>query len=420
MGCGASEILAGWVKCLRKKLNLCDKVIRGRRYHHDRFHAGGDSEHLYYLSVLAVWRAETENALQAVNRRHDEICGITSFDPEDLDDEEVAAVLDWDATPPSDVPASEDPYTDRFEEDQRRERSRLIERLFAFRKAALLHGDDTRSQFIDYMERLVILAIRERSGLRALLHGDAADVDEFLRQEIVTLEELKHIYVAVHVMSPRMVLGAIIDAFRPPQESHDAVLGRRIYREEYDGEICFTAWDLFEDVMPCRHCALQGCHRLEEWNKIDRLATLSLRFLNWQPENLTSFSRADTLFHLSGVFAERKWERFCPKPFLSAKHGKLYVEIQRPAGLYLKTLTTDFYKRSKLSATPFPYFRGPPHSQTTQARLSRARAPSSVPRASAWQSASKTCPTRRGTRTKRFWSAKCTRSTAIQIRKYCT
>jgi hypothetical protein len=188
------------------------------------------------------------------------------------------------------------------------------------------------------MERLIILAIRERSGMRTLLHAspaEAVDVETFLVQDIVTLDELKQIYVALHLMSPRTVLGAINDAFRSEEEPHEVVLGRRIYRNEAEGETCFTAWDLFEDVMPCRHCALQGCHRLEEWTKIDRLATVSLRFLSWQPENVASFSRADTLFHLSGVFAERKWERYSPKPHHIPKRG-IWVQMARPSGLYLK------------------------------------------------------------------------------------
>ncbi|KAJ6469181.1 hypothetical protein C8R47DRAFT_1078087 [Mycena vitilis] len=357
--CGILETLSSWAACLRRKLILCDKIelsvgvgtsiimIASTLTAGHQFHAGGDSEHLYWISVLCVWRAETESALEAVNQQHSELCGTTSADPEDLDEDELAAVLDWDASLSDDATAAEDPYADQFEKERRRERNHLLEQFFAFRKAALLHGDDTRAHFVDYMERLVIHAICERSGMRALLHDDIDDVEAFLVQDIITLEELKQIYVAVHTTPPRMVLNAIVDAFRDPQEPHDIVLGRRIYRQETGGEICFTAWDLFEDVMPCRHCALQGCHRLEEWTKIDRLATLSLRFLNWQPGNLESFSRADTLFHLSGVFAERTWERYRSKPFFSKRHGKQYVQIEKSAGLYLKfpLANTDTYHR---------------------------------------------------------------------------
>ncbi|KAF7345690.1 Epimerase domain-containing protein [Mycena venus] len=335
--CGISETLSCWATHLRRKLSLYDKVIRGREYHHWRFYGGGDPAHICYLEVLSAGRRETEVALLAVNRRHDELYGVTSSDPEDLDDEEVAAILGWDTAPPSDIIVpEEDPYADQFEEERRRERSRLIQQLFAFRKAALLHGEDTRAQFIDYMERIVILAMLERSGMRPLLHAGAKDVEDFLAQDIVTLDELKQIYVAVHLTTPQTIFSAINDAFRSADDPHDVVLGRRIYAEESNDEICFAAWDLFEDVMPCRHCALQGCQRLEEWTRIERLATLSLRFLNWQSEDVASFSRADTLFHLSGVFAERKWERFSPAPYKSKKHGNQWVQIERPAGLYLK------------------------------------------------------------------------------------
>ncbi|KAF8126227.1 hypothetical protein K438DRAFT_970208 [Mycena galopus ATCC 62051] len=316
---------------------ISSRVIRGRRYHHDTFHAGGDSPHLHYITVLNESKRETEIVLLAVNQRHGELDGVTS-DPEDLDDDKVAAILGWDSAPPPSDPGAEDLYyTDQFEDERRRERTRLIRQFLAFRKTAQLHGEDTREPFIDYMERLVILAILERSGMRTLLHGGAADVEDFLTQDIVTLDELKQIYVAVHLMTPQQVFSAINDAFRGVHEPHDIVLGRRIYEEESTDEICLAAWDLFEDVMPCRHCALQGCQRLEEWTKIERLATLSLRFLNWQSADVGSFSRADTLFHLSGVFAERKWERFSPPAYWAKKAG-LWVQIDRPAGIYLKVL----------------------------------------------------------------------------------
>ncbi|KAJ6460261.1 hypothetical protein C8R45DRAFT_1081219 [Mycena sanguinolenta] len=333
--CSGLERLKEWAELYRERLNLYVKVIQGRRYHHDRFYAGGDSEHLFHLSKLAVGKEETEVALLAVNQRHDELCGVTSTDPQDLDADKVAAVLGWDA-PRVDVPTPSDPYTDQSEEKRRRERTLLIQQLFAFRRASQLHGEDTRLQFIDYMERLIILAILQRSGMRTLLHGDVADVDEFLAHNIITLDELKQIYVAVHLMTPQQVFGAINDAFRDAEDAHEVVLGRRIFAEESSGKICLAAWDLFEDVMPCRHCALQGCQRLEEWTKIDRLATLSLRFMNWQPEDVGKFSRADMLFHLTGVFAERKWERYSPRPFRSPKKDGPWCQIERPAGLYLK------------------------------------------------------------------------------------
>ncbi|KAJ7753047.1 hypothetical protein DFH07DRAFT_824482 [Mycena maculata] len=340
--CDLSETLGSWAKYLRKKLTLYGRVIRGREYHHGRFHAGGDSSHLYYLGVLYDERSETDAALLAVNLRHDEISGITSSDLEDAHQEEVAEILGWKDSAASEVVVGEDPYADRFEEDRGRERDLLIERFFAFRTTAMLHGIDTADQFIDYMERLLILAISERSGMRALLHPGASDVETFLAQDIVTLEELKQIYVAVHLMPPQRVLSAINDAFRSQQDEHDVVLGRRIYKHQSDGKICFAAWDLFEDVMPCRHCALQGSHRLEHWTQIERLATLSLRFWNWEPENVAELSGADMLFHLSGVFGERKWERHYPKPYRNKKLN-FWAQTERPAGLYLKV--TDFSHR---------------------------------------------------------------------------
>ncbi|KAJ7735024.1 hypothetical protein B0H16DRAFT_1577113 [Mycena metata] len=342
--CDSRDTLMGWAMRLRTKLNLCSTVIRGRQYHHDRFYEGGDSPHLHYITRVEQKKTEIEAALVAVNQRHDHLCGISSSDPYDLDEEHLTAVLGWESSPS--VPPREN-LVDRFEEDQRRERTRLIEQFFAFRKVVLLHGDATREQFIDYMERLVILAIRTRSGMRTLLGAGAPDVGAFLAQDVVTLDELKQIYVAVHLTPPRKVLGAINDAFRSASEPHEVVLGRRIYDKESSGAICLTAWDMFEDVMPCRHCALQGCDDLEEWTKIERLATLSLRFLNWQPENVSAFSAADTLFHLSGVFAERKWDRYCPPPTHSPNKYTGYVEIERPAGLYLKLplANSDIYHR---------------------------------------------------------------------------
>ncbi|KAJ7491327.1 hypothetical protein B0H11DRAFT_2008683 [Mycena galericulata] len=335
MDCDSLENLRLWATGLRKKLNLCEKVIQGRRYHHDRFHSGGDSNHLFYISVLLDRHMETEAALLAVNQRHDELSGLTSSDSEDLDEEEVTAIIGWKNSSAGEATEREDPYADRFEEDRRRERALLIDRFLAFRKAALLHGPDTAEPFTDYMERLLILAIRERSGMRTLLYTGATDVEAFLEQDIVTLDELKQIYVAVHLMPPQTVLRAINDAFRSVEETHDVILGRRIYRDAWSGEICLAAWDLFEDVIPCRHCALQGCYRLEEWTQIERLTTLSLRFLSWQPEGAASFSGADTLFHLSGVFAERKWERHHPKPYRQPKNTG-WAQTERPAGLYLK------------------------------------------------------------------------------------
>ncbi|KAK6984996.1 epimerase domain-containing protein [Favolaschia claudopus] len=331
--CRSTHILSRWAKNLREKLTLIDKCIRGREYHHTRFHAGGDSAHLHYLSSLRVHRDETETALLAVNLRHDALSGVSAPDPKLVDDEKVAAVLGWDAQ--SDA-SSEESYTDHYAEARRLERTRLLQQLFAFHKVAALHQEDTRAHFIDYIERLIILAILDRSALRTLL--DSADprttVEAFLQQEnTVTLEELKQIYVAVHLTPPHEVFRAINDAFRLVHDKHDVVLGRRIFVNESTDPICLAEWDLFEDVMPCRHCALQACHRLDEWAKVERLATLSLRFISWQPDGVAGFSRADTLFHLSGVFAERKWEQYSPKPY--KKHG-VWIEIQRPAGLYLK------------------------------------------------------------------------------------
>ncbi|KAJ7483628.1 hypothetical protein FB451DRAFT_1439999 [Mycena latifolia] len=345
MSCESSDKLSGWAMRLREKLSLYNKVIRGREYHHRRFYGGGDSGHLRYITYLVNCRSGTEVALVAVNQRHDEISGTPYPDSEDRDAEEVAAILGWEASPISEVPTAEDPYADPFEEDQRRERSILIDKLFAFRKVALLHEPDTRAQLIDYMERLVILAIRERSGMRALLRTGAVDVEEFLAQDIVTLDELKQIYVAVHFTPPQAVLRAINDAFRDADDAHDVALGRRIYADAGDGGMCLAAWDLFEDVTPCRHCALQGAHTLEDWTRVERLATLSLRFVCWQPPDVAEFSRADMLFHLSGVFAERKWERQAPTP--KKARGGGWVETESLAGLYLKfPLThTDAYHR---------------------------------------------------------------------------
>ncbi|KAJ7025482.1 hypothetical protein C8F04DRAFT_134800 [Mycena alexandri] len=342
--CDARDTLIGWAMRLRTKLNLCSNVIHGRQYHHERFYEGGDSPHLHWITRLEQKKSEIEAALLAVNQRHDHLCGISFSDPDDLDEEQLTAVLGWETSPT--VPTPED-LVDRFEEDHRRERTRLMEQFFAFRKVALLHGDETRAPFIDYMERLVILAIYNRSGMRTLLGAGATDVETFLGQDIVTLDELKQIYVAVHLTPPRKVLSAINDAFRSVMEPHEIVLGRRIYDKEWGGGLCLTAWDMFEDVMPCRHCALQGCDDLEEWTKIERLTRLSLRFLNWQPENVSAFSAADTLFHLSGVSAERKWERYCPPPTHSPNKYNGYVEIERPAGLYLKLplANSDIYHR---------------------------------------------------------------------------
>ncbi|KAJ7172835.1 hypothetical protein C8R43DRAFT_675494 [Mycena crocata] len=346
--CGSLETLGRWAARLRQKLTLYARVIRGRTYHHDRFHAGGDATHQYYIRLLTSQQQEHEGVLEAVNRRHDEISGIVFPDSEDVDEEEVAAILGCeDSATDANVP-EEDPYADHFEEEQRRERSLLIQCFFAFRKTALLHGDDTRAQFIDYMERLVILAICERSGMRALLHPGAADVEAFLAQDLITLDELKQVYVAVHLMPPPKVLRAINDAFRGDEEEHDVVLGRRIYANEwYGADICLAAWDLFEDVMPCRHCALQGSSRLEDWTKIEQLSTLSLRFLNWQPENVANFSGADTLFHLSGVYQERKWKRKYRRAHRSPHVPGQWLEIEHPSGLYLKfpLSNTDIYHR---------------------------------------------------------------------------
>lgn len=340
-------------------------MIRGREYHHYRvcyigksllsshrllqplqFYGGGDSPHVYYLSVLATGKRETETALLAVNRRHDELCGVEFSDPEDMDDDKVAAILGWDsASPPSNIIAAADDLADQFNEERERERTRLTTQFFAFRQAALLHGEDTREAFTDYMERLLVFAILERSGMRTLLPAGAGGdgVDDFLAQDIVTLDELKQIYVGVYLMSPQQVFRAICDAFRPINDSHEVILGRRIYSSESTAPIPLAAWDLFEDVMPCRHCALQGCARLDEWARVERLATLALRFVSWQPEGLAGFSRADTLFHLSGVFAERKWERYSPKPYRAPpKKSGPWVEVERPAGLYLKVCMLNF------------------------------------------------------------------------------
>ncbi|KAJ7688160.1 hypothetical protein B0H17DRAFT_1332228 [Mycena rosella] len=288
MSCEAPDRLGCLATRLREKLNLYDRVIRGREYHHRRFYGGGDRRHIDYISHLVSWRSETESALMAANERHDEISGIAYPDSEDRDSEEVAAILAWELSPISEVPPVEDLYADPFEEEQNHERSLLIDKLFAFRKAALLHDADTRAQFLDYMERLVILAIRERSGMRALLGAGTLDVEAFLGQDIITLDELKQIYVAVHFMSPQTVLRAINDAFRSAEDAHEIVLGRRIYKDPSEGEICLAAWELFEDVTPCRHCALQGAHRLEDWTRIEKLATLSLRFLSWQADIVLS------------------------------------------------------------------------------------------------------------------------------------
>ncbi|KAJ6606912.1 hypothetical protein B0H10DRAFT_576527 [Mycena sp. CBHHK59/15] len=245
-----------------------------------------------------------------------------------------------------DVPGVVDPYQDRFEEDQRRERSLLLDRFFTFCKAADLYGTDTCAQFIDYMERLLIIAILDRSGLRTVLTNKCSDVESFLALDIITLDELKQIYVAVHLMSPQKVLCAINDAFRTDRDAHNVILGRRIYNEDQGGQIPLKAWDLFEDVTPCRHCALQGSYSLEAWTEIDRLATLSLRFSQWQPPNVAAFSRADMLFHLSGVFAERKWKCKSPRARFSHKFG-LWVEKESPSGLYLKfpLANADVYHR---------------------------------------------------------------------------
>ncbi|KAK7031965.1 epimerase domain-containing protein [Favolaschia claudopus] len=334
--CRSTNILSRWATNLRDKLTLIDKCIRGREYHHNRFHAGGDSAHLHFLSSLRGDRDETETALLAVNLRHDALCGVSSPDPKLVDDEKVAVILGWDTESDALSEQSEESYTDHYDEERRQERTRLLQQLFAFRKVAALHQDNTRAPFIDYIERLIVLAILDRSALRTLL--DSVDarttVEAFLQQEnIVTLGELKQIYVAVHLTPPYNVFRAINDAFRPAPDKHDVVLGRRIFANESTDPVCLAAWDLFEDVMPCRHCALQGCHRLDEWSKVEQLATLSLRFISWQPDGVSEFSRADTLFHLSGVFVERKWEQYSPKPY--KKHG-VWIEIQRPAGLYLK------------------------------------------------------------------------------------
>ncbi|KAJ6577194.1 hypothetical protein B0H19DRAFT_1252572 [Mycena capillaripes] len=106
---------------------------------------------------------------------------------------------------------------------------------------------------------------------------------------------------------------------------------------------------------------------------MDRLATVSLRFLNWQPENVASFSHADTLFHLSGVFAKCKWERYLPKPY--RKRGT-WVQIEKPSGLYLKLKHTDAYHRllaTQSLGDAFSVLPWPHHSRKTLAVIPRAR-----------------------------------------------
>ncbi|KAJ6579104.1 hypothetical protein DFH09DRAFT_1276049, partial [Mycena vulgaris] len=206
-------------------------------------------------------------------------------------------------------------------------------------------------------------------GLRALLHPGAADVEAFLAQDIVTLDELKQIYVAVYFMPPQTVLRAIADAFRTAEDAYDVVLGRWIYNDAGDGEICLSAWDLFEDV---RHCALQVSPALDDWAQVEQLATLSLRFLSWQLANTAELSRADMLFHLTGVFVEHKWERRTLRPQFSHKLGMWCKQTAQPGCIssfhsQIRIRTTSFCMASMASATFSSCFSERQRSRTPRA-----------------------------------------------------
>ncbi|KAJ7065556.1 hypothetical protein C8F01DRAFT_748979 [Mycena amicta] len=356
--CCVLQILAGWAVGLREKLSHCRNAICSRQYHHDRFHGGGDEAHIRFIRYLHNQRRLIELTLEVTNKRHDELSGTTATKATDHDPEEIEAVMEYHT-----------PATDRFPLDA----STLLARLFSFRKFERIHrepDDQPRwARFVDFMERIIILAMQARSGMRTLLASPRAldvDVETFLSDNsLITMDELQQIYVAVHLMPPPSVLHAINDAFRSEAEDdpHTLVLRRRIYANPAIA-ICLDAWDMFEDLMPRRHWAIQASPNLTAWTEVDRIASLGLRFNRWQSPRIMGDSgtsaSASIIFPLSGVFVQREWDREIASRQIR-EYKQRWVEKDRPAALYLtfsKSTGTLFFQRVVSTLQKHPQFFG--------------------------------------------------------------
>ncbi|KAF7296395.1 hypothetical protein HMN09_01109800 [Mycena chlorophos] len=333
--CADLLTLESWAIALRDKHALCLRAIATREDHHRQFYEGGDEGHRRYIEDLYIECDVMVAALAVIAQRHDELSGIVlseSAEPE-CDADEIEAVMEYH------TPTSDHFLTSLIT------RPELLERLFSFRKFQRIHklGSEEWGRFVDFMERVIIQALRRRSGMRTLLASpniDGLDLEEFLANDsLLTLDELKQIYVAVHLTSPRHVLRSINDSFRsgdPAKEPHTMILGRRIY---YDPSptVCLDAWDMFEDFMPERKWAMHAAPTLTAWTEVDRIISLGLRFTSWQPHYLDIDAGpvpASIAFPLSGVFIQYEWKQALGK-IIHLDSGE-WIEIDQPAALYLK------------------------------------------------------------------------------------
>ncbi|KAF7296396.1 Epimerase domain-containing protein [Mycena chlorophos] len=338
--------LREWFAKLRKGMALCARAIDSRAFHHTQYFGGGDMGHHQFLISLRTKHGIIEQAVEAIAQRHDEISSNPPSNEHDRDTEEIEAVLRYHASD-----------AEHFS-IHRITRQDLLRRLFSFRKFHCIHqvDSDEWTRFVDFMERIIIQVMRRRAGMRMLFANSKLvrlTFESFLSSEaLVTPEELKQIYVGVHLTPPRHVLRSINDAFRstdPAKDPHIIILGRRIY-DNVDAPICLDAWDVFEDFMPARKWAIHAAPNLTAWLEIDRIIALGLRFTSWQPPHLdidAGKTPASIVFPLTRVFIQFEWPRVVGPPAISRKYKKEWIETERRAAVYLKFSESEllFFQR---------------------------------------------------------------------------
>jgi hypothetical protein len=236
-----------------------------------------------------------------------------------------------------DVQGDDDP----FEAAESWNREFWIKRILVYHDlASQVKEDVIKNHIVDYMERLLVLAIIRRPTLASFLDPDISDVALFLHQPSITLHELKQLAFDFMSMPPRTVFNAIIDAFRNTDEPSTLTLGRRLFSSPYHGEIPLEAWDLYADLTACTHCVLKTCPSLGEWTRIQRIGAVSQRYCEWrwpsiQPNTTSTRSIQDIFFCLVGIFCAERW----PTSVQEVKYDpdlNIWVERDLPTGLYMK------------------------------------------------------------------------------------
>ncbi|KAF9467187.1 hypothetical protein BDZ94DRAFT_1249801 [Collybia nuda] len=241
-----------------------------------------------------------------------------------------------------DLIVSFDEVDDPWEAGRQCTREFWIRQILLYRKLAEVSTprDETRrDQIIEYMDRLVILAILRNPSLAARLDSQAhSSVTEFVASAELSVEELEalaHTFISTPL---QVVFHAIMDIFRS-DGNHDTVLGRKIYSTISDSPVPFRAWELLQDVENnCPYEVHNICPSLSDWLTLQNTTTMGGAFRDWEWPPSPTFNEVECIFRFCRAFVHGRYKLTKHDVHVSVSE---YHEAELPAGMMIMCEDND-------------------------------------------------------------------------------